>query len=503
MKNSMQHIGHARKTDARDRATRVLISILSCLSCTLMLMIGPANARVPDARAQGILDFIGAIESNGYDDVYRGVAAQPPQPLTTMTVAEVLAWQESIDARSRSEAAGKYQIIEDTLRELVDQGVVAPGALFNPATQDALALHLLERRGYDPARTDYDRMGDAIAREWAALPVCTGYRAGRSYYDGLNGNTARTTCDTWLAVLADSHDPLVVADAIALSALVTAARDANASDLAIFLDDVRETFLDLAGDLTGIALSLLYSLLVIEWAMTTARQVAQGAGLQTYLSTLFQRIAIAATFIFLINLSNYSDLVIASAEALLDISTTGASIDVIDLFDGLLALVYDLFGRSWWSIPDKLASIVILFVGAILIGVIVTAYIEVYISFAAAIIALGFAGWTGTRYIAIRYLKFAAIKTMYLFSALFCGALMSSLVSFDLDNNTGNPVFLAGILVILSILITSIPEAIEQAMTGRTSSSASASVGGFIRGLFLNSLTGGARRGWNRIQGKK
>ena len=503
MKKVVQHTEHTGKQVARHRAAPALFSILACLLCTLMLMIGPANAQVPDARAQGVLDFIGAIESNGYDDVYHGVPAQPPQPLTTMTVADVLDWQDSIDARSRSEAVGKYQIMEDTLRELVDQGVVAPGALFNPATQDALALHLLERRGYDPARTDYDRMGDAIAREWAALPICTGYRTGRSYYDGLNGNTARTTCDTWLAVLENGHDPLAVADAIALSDLVAATRDASASDLAIFLDDVRDTFFDLATELTGIALSLLYSLLVIEWVMTTARQVGQGAGLQTYLTTLFQRIAIAATFIFLINLSNYSDLVIASAEALLDISTSGASIDVIDLFDGLMTLINDLFGRSWWSIPDKLAAIVILFVGAILIGVIVTAYIEVYIAFAAAIIALGFAGWSGTRYIAIRYLKYAAIKTMYLFSALFCGALMSSLVNFDLDQNTGNPVFLAGILLILTMLITSIPEAVEQTMTGRTSSSASSSVGGFLRGLFLNALTGGARHGFNKIRGKR
>ncbi|WP_419739476.1 type IV secretion system protein [Ruegeria sp.] len=476
--------------------TRLLSAL--CRAGLLLLAGAPALANVADARSKGVLDFIGAIEANGYDDYYQGAAEPPPKPLTTMTVDEVLAWQAHIDARSNSEAAGKYQIVEDTLRELVDGGVVARDAPFNAATQDALALHLLERRGYDPARTDYANMGDAIAREWAALPVCTGLRAGRSYYDGLGGNSARTTCEAWLGVLAMSDDPVAVADAIALSRILAATTAAGTSDLDIFLDDLRLSFFDIPETLISIALSLLFSLSVIEWVLTTARQISDGDGLRVYITTLLQRITIAALFVFLITLSTYSDLVIASAEALLNVATTGASIDVVDLFDSLIAMVLELFGRSWWDIPDKIAAIVILLVGALLLAVIITAYIEVYIAFAAAIIALGFAGWTRTRHIAIRYLRTAASRTLSLFCALFCGAVMSRLLSFDLERETGSPLILAGSLIILTMLVTSVPDALEQAMTGRPA----ASTGSALRRLFTSLVFGGAKRGLHAIRGK-
>ena len=456
------------------------------LLAALMIVAGPGAARGQDARAQGILDFIGGIESRGYDDYYREAAAPPPRPLTTMTVAEVLAWQESIDARSRSEAAGKYQIMEDTLRGLADAGAVPPDALFNAATQDALALHLLERRGYDPARTDYTRMGDAIAREWAALPVCSGLRAGRSHYDGIAGNTARTTCGIWLAVLENPDNPAAVADAIALSRLVEATRDAGDTALDDFLDDVRETFFGLSEALIPIATALLFSLVLIDWVMTTARQVLAKAGIGAYLAALLPRIVLAGVFLFLIDIANYNTLVIASAEALLGVAANGASINVTELFDGLISLTWDIFGRSWYNIPDKLAAGVILVVGAILIGFIITAYIEVYIAFASAFIALGFAGWSGTRHIAVRYLTTAAAKVLYLFAALFCGALISSLIAFDAARESGSPLALSGIMIVIAIVMISIPAAVETAMTGRSGPSAAGTPAGLIaKGAFF------------------
>ena len=462
----------------------VLVLALALLTATT------AFARPPTAQERGLLDFIGTLESNGYDDYYRNVAESPPRRLTTMTVGEVLDWQDRIDARSNSEAAGRYQIMEDTLRGLARQGVVPEDALFDAATQDALALHLLDRRGWDPNRADHVQMGDAIAREWAALPVCSGIRAGRSAYDGLAGNSARTTCDVWLRVLANPDDRVAVADAIALSRIIAASRAGQLySPLERFLDDTRDTFFDLTSALIPIATRLLFGLLLIEWVWTTARQVSQGAGTAAYVSTLAQRVALACAFLFLINLGDYGDLVIRSAEALLDVSMPQASIKASDLFDRILSLTFELFGRSWYNLADKLAAFVMLIVGAMLVGLIVTAYIEVYIAFAAAIIALGFAGWSGTREVAVRYLIKAAVKVMGLFAALFCGALLSHLVTLELNGESGGPVLLAGLLIILAMVMVRAPAAMGQAMTGKPGKSAAGRLaaligGGAVRAIF-------------------
>jgi hypothetical protein len=150
-----------------------------------------------NGSTEPLLSLIRSVEApRGYDDYFRGVSAPPPRRLTTMTVGEVLAWQESIDSTSPSEAAGAYQIMEDTLRDLVRRGVVSTSERFDRATQDRLALALMERRGlsqYRAGRISQEQFAQRLSMEWASLPAITRDRSGRpatgqSYYagDGLN-----------------------------------------------------------------------------------------------------------------------------------------------------------------------------------------------------------------------------------------------------------------------------------------------------------------------------
>ena len=151
------------------------------------------------------LDLIGHLESRGqYDAVFGGIKG-PDRPLkrtgkrlTELTVYEVLQWQDSIDHMYRSEAAGKFQVMEDTLRELVAQGRVDGNSLFNKETQDRVALILMKRRGlpkFLKGDMATEIMANNLAMEWASLPVCKEFtrggklrRYGYSYYagDGLN-----------------------------------------------------------------------------------------------------------------------------------------------------------------------------------------------------------------------------------------------------------------------------------------------------------------------------
>ncbi|MBW4985066.1 hypothetical protein KZZ07_21205 [Mameliella sp. CS4] len=138
--------------------------------------------------------------ANDYGAVWGGIKSQdhPPRPLVEMTVGQVLDWQDSIDRLYQSEAAGAYQILEDTLRGLYREAGVPLTARYDRATQNRLALALLRRRGLDDFLAG--RISDAafalsLAKEWASLPVPHDVqvkgrtvRAGQSYYagDGLN-----------------------------------------------------------------------------------------------------------------------------------------------------------------------------------------------------------------------------------------------------------------------------------------------------------------------------
>lgn len=154
-----------------------------------------------------LLDFIAKPESGGdYGVVWGRIkpADRPKRPLVTMTIAEVLAWQESIDARYQSEAAGRYQIMEDTLRPLPAAAGLKMYDLFNEANQDALATVLLRRRGLDkylsgeiPAET----FANNLAREWASLPIVSGAKKGRSFYDGDGLNKSHVSVDEFLAAV--------------------------------------------------------------------------------------------------------------------------------------------------------------------------------------------------------------------------------------------------------------------------------------------------------------
>lgn len=160
-----------------------------------------------------LLDFIAKPESGGdYNIVWGGIAKKdrPPKPLTTMTISEVLAWQDSIDARYQSEAAGRYQIMEDTLRgpdqrrALWNEAGLTLSTVFSEGTQDKLATQLLKRRGlmeYLDGKIDAVQFANNLAKEWASLPVVSGPKKGRSHYAGDGLNKAHVSVDAFLAAV--------------------------------------------------------------------------------------------------------------------------------------------------------------------------------------------------------------------------------------------------------------------------------------------------------------
>lgn len=212
-----------------------------------------------------LLDLIRKHEApKGYDQIWSGISKRdyPPKPLTQMTIGEVLAWQDSIDAKYQSEAAGGFQILEDTLRAYYKKAGLSLSDMFDEDAQDKLAESLMHRRGlleYVSGKITTDQFCNELAKEWASLPVVTPVervkksssgkvikrwtvKPGQSYYagDGLN-HALVTTSEVRNAVKAigqkQSGKPVA---AVGLVALIMTA-------VASFFEEIKAAITSLFG----------------------------------------------------------------------------------------------------------------------------------------------------------------------------------------------------------------------------------------------------------------
>ena len=157
-----------------------------------------------------LLDMIGHHESRGNHNVaYGGRQGN----FTNMTLNEVLAWQKDyVKNGSGSSAVGKYQIIQGTLRGLMSEMNLTGQEKFDPAMQDRMAIHLLQRRGlgqFERGHMSETEFMRRLSQEWASLPKDD---AGKSYYAGDKiGNKAHATPQevrSTLRNIASANDPV-------------------------------------------------------------------------------------------------------------------------------------------------------------------------------------------------------------------------------------------------------------------------------------------------------
>lgn len=123
----------------------------------------------------------GTDRPDGYDIVYGYEKYKPPGmgKLSEMSVREVRALQDELKRRGGSRAVGKYQIMGETLDDLMKWMGLDGTERFTPLLQDEMAHVLLTRkRGYDAflaGRMSSEQFQKNLADEWDSLP-----KAGRS-----------------------------------------------------------------------------------------------------------------------------------------------------------------------------------------------------------------------------------------------------------------------------------------------------------------------------------
>jgi len=169
----------------------MLVGIFILALVVLWAIMHPRNAIAPEAY-NPLLEVIAKGESQGNYNAYFGNVANKEIDFTSMTIADVLAWQERFVAEGKaSSAVGRYQIIRPTLLGLVKELRLTTQEKFDKPLQDKLAISLMERRGavnFVKNKLSAEEFAHQLSKEWAALPKVLGDMPESSYYagDGLN-----------------------------------------------------------------------------------------------------------------------------------------------------------------------------------------------------------------------------------------------------------------------------------------------------------------------------
>jgi muramidase (phage lysozyme) len=150
-----------------------------------------------------IRDLIASVESIGgsYDTLFGNGTRVP---LTSMTIAQVLQYQQDMIRRgAKSTAAGRYQFMSYTLPEYAKKaGFDFNTTLFNAATQDTLADILIREKGYDAfkgGKMSREKFLNNLSMAWAGLPSPA--KGGRSYYGGDGLNKSHMSLDKAFAAI--------------------------------------------------------------------------------------------------------------------------------------------------------------------------------------------------------------------------------------------------------------------------------------------------------------
>jgi conjugal transfer mating pair stabilization protein TraG len=153
-----------------------------------------------------VLDLIAAPESRGnYNALYKD-ADQQAIELSGLALDEVRGLQQRLVAERGGSPVGRYQIIDDTLENLMQRMGLSGQERFTPELQDRMGLLLARDAGLDAwqsGRLSSATFAHNLSRVWAGLPADD---SNRSYYEGVAGNRARIGWTTVLAAL-DTERP--------------------------------------------------------------------------------------------------------------------------------------------------------------------------------------------------------------------------------------------------------------------------------------------------------
>ena len=415
------------------------------LIVTTALTAAPAVA----CNENTMLDFIGSLEApGGYDTVYYGVRVEPPRPITTMSISEVLDWQRrAVRGGSVSSAAGRYQIIRPTLARLVDTGVVSPHETFDMATQDRLGRHLLRETGYRAGDTSA-ATANRIAGVWAALPRIGGPGEGSSVYEGIAGNHALVRAQTYQGVL---ECRIAVADT-ELEAMVVREGERFGFNWDRFIGELAAAGERAAAGLAQGATGLLIILFTVDLVWRGGRWTLTGTG-PGFLAALTSRLLAVLMCMALIAAAGPTIAFIGELAArLAGHAGGGPPFSMARFAASKMALAFSLFesfGSVTFEIKAMIATValIIVLLAGMQMAVVIFWYVRLFLAAAAGIPVIGFGGLTQGMAAAQAWMFSLMASGMSLMALLLVLA-VTTLLTWDLRSTT-DPATAALVLVFM------------------------------------------------------
>ena len=257
------------------------------------------------------------------------------------------------------------------------------------------------------------------------------------------------------------------------------------------VETMRISVTSISGKLATIAKSLIMSLIVIEMVWSLGKAVVEGNDLAKYLIIIFKRIVIAGFFLFLIDgiptfgggNIGISSFIIDSAEALAGNTLDKASMKPSQVFFDFYNFGFNSHKDTGWfgKIGGGLIWLIMVVIGAIITALLITAYIEIHIIFTIGILALGFGAWSQTQSFATTFIFSAVGKIFKLFTIILMGSLIQQFVQ-NMGSSGGfaEGLMLIGTSVILVILMSTVPAAVEQVINGVPLPSSDSAVAGTV-----------------------
>ena len=252
------------------------------------------------------------------------------------------------------------------------------------------------------------------------------------------------------------------------------------------LDKVDDAFQDMAlevgGRLAEIARNLLLSLLLIEMVWSLGQIVMTRGDFGRLMSTFFRRIIIAGFFLFLMEgiptpngNVGIATFVLMSAEALAGV-TIDASLKPGEVWNDMHRAgwnIYDNTSGIGRSMIAALVWVITSFLGAIIAGLMMLAYIEIYVVFTVGVLTLGFGVWKQTEAWARNFLFGAVGKIFKVFTLL----LIVSVVRLQQENmgqitEIEDGLLLIGMTLIFIMIVARVPGTVEAMISGTPGGSA-------------------------------
>ena len=361
----------------------------------IALLFALSSHSVSACTQDQVLEVVARLESGGdYNTVWNGVRLSPPRPITSMSVGDVLIWQRAtVRAGSASSAAGRYQVIRPTLQSMVDKGVVSPTETYDATVQDRIGRHLLRQTGYRDGDTSA-ATANRIAGVWAALPKVSGPGAGSSAYEGIAGNHAGITAESWRGVL----ECKLSANDIGYEAAVIRAGTRFGIAWDDIVHDMAASVGRVADRLATAGLSLMLVLLVADLVLRAGRWIFAGSITTTFSDVAFRIVAITITSLILFIPEQIITWLAQTATGLASLSGGEASVFSFEHFaNSKIRMIFSLY-EGVMSYPTAVIAFVfgVTLIVVVIIGLqmalILWVYAQMFLAGAAAVIVAGFGG---------------------------------------------------------------------------------------------------------------